>query len=143
MPTAITSTLEPFPTRIVTSSLTNLRLIRSPCFELQILATEPVSNTQVLLRALVRYTSITCISHIPLFTLPSFLSAKYLTSLLAVEALSLRLRSRLGFLLLSSNLLAVLFKVPLFLPFALFLETSGFVNHQHLMLLFDFYLRGF
>ena len=27
-----------------------------------------------------RYTSITCISHIPLFTLPSFLSAKYLGS---------------------------------------------------------------
>src|SRR3954469_23653156 len=73
-----TSTLEPFPTRIVTSSFASVRLIRSPCFELQILATEPVSNTQVLLRALVRYTSITCISHIPLFTLPSFLSAKYL-----------------------------------------------------------------
>src|SRR6187399_843367 len=78
VPTVITSTLEPFPTRIVTSSLANLRLIRSPCFELQILAIELVSNTQVLLRALVRYTSITCISHIPLFTLPSFLSAKYL-----------------------------------------------------------------
>src|SRR3989337_3705133 len=98
VPTAITSTLEPFPTRIVTSSLANLRLIRSPCFELQILATELVSNTQALLRALVRYTSITCISHIPLFTLPSFLSAKYLgqfpllvTSPFAVEALSLRL----------------------------------------------------
>src|SRR3954468_14173897 len=78
VPTAITSTLEPFPTRIVTSSFASVRLIRSPCFELQILAIEPVSNTQVLLRALVRYTSITCISHIPLFTLPSFLSAKYL-----------------------------------------------------------------
>ena len=64
------------------------------------------------------------------------------TSLFAVEALSLRLRSRLGFLLLSSNLLAVLFKVPLLLPFALFLETGGLVNHQNLMLLFDFYLRS-
>ena len=49
VPTAITSTLEPFPTRIVTSSLANLRLICSPCFELQKLATETVSNTQVLL----------------------------------------------------------------------------------------------
>ena len=65
------------------------------------------------------------------------------TSLLAVEALSFRLRSRFGFLLLSSNLLAVLFEVPLLLPFALFLETSGLVDHQHLMLLFDFYLRSF
>ena len=43
------------------------------------------------------------------------------TSPFAVEALSLRLRSRLGLLHLSSNLLAVLFEVPL-LPFALFLK---------------------
>ena len=39
----------------------------------------------------------------------------------AVEALSLRLRSRLGLLHLSSNLLAILLEVPL-LPFALFLK---------------------
>ena len=43
------------------------------------------------------------------------------TSLLAVETLSFRLRSRLGFILLSSNLLAVLLEVPL-LPSALFLK---------------------
>ena len=43
------------------------------------------------------------------------------SSLLAVEALSFRLRYRLGLLHLSSNLLAVLFEVPL-LPFALFLK---------------------
>ena len=43
------------------------------------------------------------------------------TSPFAVEALSLRLRYRLGLLHLSSNLLAVLFEVPL-LPFALFLK---------------------
>ena len=43
------------------------------------------------------------------------------TSPFVVEALSFRLRSRFGFLLLSSNLLAVLFEVPL-LPFALFLK---------------------
>ena len=55
------------------------------------------------------------------------------TSSFAVEALSLKLRSRLGLLHLSSNLLAVRLEVPL-LPFALFLETSGLVNHQHLML---------
>src|SRR5215216_3247604 len=63
------------------------------------------------------------------------------TSPFEVEALSFRLRSRLGLLHLSSNLLAVLLGVPL-LPFALFLETSGLVNHQHLMLLLDFYLRS-
>ena len=40
-------------------------------------------------------------------------------STFAVEALSFRLRSRLGLLPLSSNLLAVLLEVPL-LPFALF-----------------------
>ena len=43
------------------------------------------------------------------------------TSSFAVEALSLRLRSRLGLLHLRSNLLAVLLEVPL-LPFALFLK---------------------
>ena len=43
------------------------------------------------------------------------------TSPFAVEALSLRLRSRLGLLHLSSNLLAVLLEVAL-LPFALFLK---------------------
>ena len=43
------------------------------------------------------------------------------TSPFAVEALSLRLRSRLGLLHLSSNFLAVLLEVPL-LPFALFLK---------------------
>ena len=54
------------------------------------------------------------------------------TSPFAVEALSLRLRTRLGLLHLSSNLLAVLLEVPL-LPSAPFLETSGLVYHQHLM----------
>ena len=43
------------------------------------------------------------------------------TSPFEVEALSFRLRSRLGFFHLSSNLLAILLEVPL-LPFALFLK---------------------
>ena len=55
------------------------------------------------------------------------------TSSFAVEALSLRLRTRLGLLHLSSNLLAVLLEVSL-LPFALFLKLVVFVNHQYLML---------
>ena len=54
------------------------------------------------------------------------------TSPFAVEALSLRLRYRLGLLHLSSNLLAILLEVPL-LSLCPFLETSGLVNHQHLM----------
>ena len=49
------------------------------------------------------------------------------TSPFAVEALSLRLRTRLGLLHLSSNLLAVLLEVPL-LPFALLLKL---VFHTH------------
>ena len=65
------------------------------------------------------------------------------TSPFAVEALSFRLGSRLGLLPGSGNLLAILLEVPLLLPFTLFLETGGFVNHQHLMLLLDFYLRSF
>ena len=64
------------------------------------------------------------------------------TSPFAVEALSLRLRIRLRLLHLSSNLLAVLLEVPL-LSLCPFLETSGLVNHQHLMLFLDFYLHRF
>ena len=60
----------------------------------------------------------------------------------AVEALSFRLRSSFGLLHGSGNLLAILFEVP-FLSLALLLETSGLVNHQHLMLFLDFYLRRF
>ena len=50
-----------------------------------------------------------------------------------VEALSLRLGSSFGILPESDNLLAILLEVP-FLSLALLLETSGLVNHQHLML---------
>ena len=52
---------------------------------------------------------------------------------LAVEALSFRLGSSFGLLPESDNLLAILLEVP-FLSLALLLETSGLVNHQHLML---------
>ena len=46
------------------------------------------------------------------------------TSPFAVEALSLGLRSRLGFLLLSSNLFAVLLEVPLFLKLVVLLTIN-------------------
>src|SRR3954471_14542722 len=58
----------------------------------------------------------------------------------AVEVLSFRLRSSFGLLHGSGNLFAILLEVP-FLSLAPFLETSGLVNHQHLMLFLDFYLR--
>ena len=59
-----------------------------------------------------------------------------------VEALSFRLGSSFGLLHGSGYLLAILLEVP-FLYLALLLETSGLVNHQHLMLFLDFYLRQF
>ena len=60
----------------------------------------------------------------------------------AVEVLSFRLGSSFGLLHGSGNLLAILLEVS-FLSLALLLETSGLVNHQHLMLFLDFYLRRF
>ena len=60
-----------------------------------------------------------------------------------VEALSFRLGSSFGLLHGSRNLLAILLEVPFPSSLALFLETSGLVNHQHLMLFLDFYLRQF
>ena len=60
----------------------------------------------------------------------------------AIEALSFMLRSSFGLLHGSGNLLAILLEVP-FLSLALLLVTSGLVNHQHLMLFLDFYLRQF
>ena len=57
-----------------------------------------------------------------------------------VEALSFRLWSNFGLLHGSDDLHAILLEVPSLCPF---LETSGLVNHQHLMFFLDFYLRRF
>ena len=51
----------------------------------------------------------------------------------AVEAVSFKLGSSFGLLHGSGNLLAIPVEVS-FLSLALLLETSGLVNHQHLML---------
>ena len=59
-----------------------------------------------------------------------------------VEALSFRLGSSFGLLHGSGNSFVVLLEVT-FLSLCPFLETSGLVNHQHLMLFLDFYLRRF
>src|SRR5215216_5591013 len=123
----IVSTLESLPTHIITSPLTNLCLFCNSCFELLILATEPVSNTKGLLmntskshinNMYIKYTFV----HFAILLIRQILGAVPfpVTSPFAVEALSFRLRSRLGLLHLSSNLLAVLLEVPL-LPFTLFL----------------------
>src|SRR5664279_1162866 len=56
-------------------------------------------------------------------------------SALAVKTLSIRLRAGLGPLLRRGNIFAALLEVTIWLAF---LETSGFIDHQHLMLLFYF-----
>ena len=64
------------------------------------------------------------------------------TSSFAIEALSFRLGSSFGLLHGSGNLHDILLEVPFLSP-ALLLETSGLVNHQHLMIFLDFYLYQF
>src|SRR4051812_542867 len=61
------------------------------------------------------------------------------TSSLAIKALSFWLGSRLGFLHGRGNSFTTLLGVTL-LTLAVFLETSGFIDHQHLMLFLDFKL---
>ena len=82
--------------------------------------------------------------HLAILLIRQILGAVLLpvSSPLALEALSFRLGSRLGFLRGSDNLLVILLEVPL-LSLCPLLETSGLINHQHLMLFLDFYLRRF
>ena len=61
----------------------------------------------------------------------------------AVEELSVRLKSSLGRRHGSGNLLVILLEVTFIFLCPFFLETSGLVNHQNLMLFLDFYLRRF
>ena len=124
----ISSTLEKLPTHIVTSPLASLRLVRSFCFKSPIIATELVSNTQVLPGVLVRYTLITRIY----FEVASLLIYHAfgviplpVTVPLTIEALSLGFGFNLGFLHWSGNWFAI-HEVSL-LALAL-LETSGLVK---------------
>ena len=144
----ILSTLESHPTHIVTSPSTSLCSFCNSCFELIIIATEPVSNTQGLLWTLVKYTSITCISYILLFNLPSFLSAKYLGQfrfqwLLCSRGTQFQAWVQLWASSWEQQLACYSYLKFLFLFLCPFLETSGLVNHQHLMLFLDFYLHRF
>ena len=132
----ILSTLESLPTHIITLPSTSLCLFCNSRFELLLLATEPVSNTEgfsintskVHINNLyIKYTFV----HFAILLIHQIVGVVPLpvTNPFAVEALSLRLRTRLGLLHLSSNSLAVLLEVPL-LPFALFLKlvVSSTIN---------------
>ena len=143
----ILSTLESLPTHIVTSPLTSLCLFCNSYFELLLLATEPVSNTDCLntskvhiSKIYIKYTFV----HFAILLIRQVSRAVRLqvTISFAVEALRFRLGSSFGLLHGSGNLLAIILEVP-FLSLALLPETSGLVNHQHLMLFLDFYLRRF
>ena len=110
------------------------------------LATEPVSNTLVLLGVLVKYTSISYISNILLSTLPAFLSTKHLGQLRLSDrsphnrSTQSRAWVQSGASSLVQQLLCRFTKYP-FQPLP-FLKLSGFTNHQLLMLLLDFYFRS-
>ena len=132
----IISILELLPTHIVTSPFTSLCLICNSRFELLLLATEPVSkyrrvaiNTSKvhINNMYIQYTFV----HFAILLIHQIVGVVPLpvTSPFVVEALSLRLRTRLRLLHLSSNLLAILLEVPL-LPFALFLKlvVSSTIN---------------
>ena len=145
----IISILEPLPTHIVTSPLTSLCLFCNSRFELLILATEPVSNTEGfsintskvhINNMYLKYSFV----HFAILLIRQVSKAVPLpvTIFFAVEALSFSLGSSFGLLHGNGNLLAILLEVA-FLSLTLFLETSGLVNHQHLMLFLDFYLHRF
>src|SRR5215216_135675 len=100
----IVSTLETLPTHIVTLPLTSLCAFCNSCFELLILATELVSNTEGLLmntskvhinNLYIKYTFV----HFDILLVCQIFGVVPLpvTIPFAVEALSFRLRSSFGF----------------------------------------------
>ena len=111
----ISSTLETLPTHIVISPLASLRLVRRFCFKSPIIATEPVSNTQVLPRVLVRYTLITRIyfevARLLIYHAFGVIPLP-VTVPFTIEALSLGFGFNLGFLHLSGNWFAIHMKFP-------------------------------
>ena len=142
----ITSTLETLPTHIVISPLASLRLFRSFYFELLTLSNRTgiyypgatrstskvhnnimyIQNTSVDLASLLIYQ----VSRVVLLQWPFPSLQKHLVS---------GLGSTLGFFTRAATDLS--FHEVSLLSLAL-LETSGFTNHQQLMLLLDFYFRG-
>ena len=125
----IISILEPLPTHIVTSPLTSFWSFCNSRFELLLLATELVSNTEGFAintskvhinNMYIKYTFV----HYTILLIRQVSRAVPLpvTISFAVEALSSRLRSSFGLLHGSSNLLAILIWSSSFFPFALFLK---------------------
>ena len=144
----IISILEPLPTHIVTSPLTSLCLFCNSCFELLIFSNRTsikysgatASSSKVHINNMyIIYTFV----HLAILLIRQMFGAVPLlvTISFAVEALTFRLGSSFG-LLGVATCFPFFSKFPFF-PFALLLETSGLVNHQHLMLFLDFYLRRF
>ena len=136
----IISILELLPTHIFTSPSTSFYSFCNSHFELLLLATELVSNTEGFAtntskvhinKMYIKYTFV----HFAILLIRQVSRAVPLplTISFAVEALSFWLGSSFGLLHGSGNLLAILLEVP-FLSLALLLETSGLVNHQHFML---------
>ena len=124
----IISILELLPTHIVTSPFTSLCLFCNSVFELLLFSNwtsikywgVAINTSKVHINNMyIKYTFV----HFAILLIRQILGVVLLpvTSPFAVEALSLRLRSRLGLRHLSINLLAVLLEVP-FYPFALFLK---------------------
>ena len=145
----IISILELLPTHIVTSPSTSLYLFRNSCFELLIFSNRTsikyswatINTSKVHINNMyIKYTLV----HFAILLIHQIFRVFPLqvTISFAVEALRFRLWSSFGILHGSDNLLAILLEVP-FLFLSLFLETSGLVNHQHLMLFLDFYLHRF
>src|SRR5918994_423323 len=123
----IISILEPLPTHIVTSPLTSLCSFCNFRFELLILATELVSNTEGLpintskVHINILYIKYTFVHFAILLIRQIFGVVPLLVTIpFAVEALSFRLRSIFWLLHGSGNLLAIFLKVP-FLSLALLL----------------------
>ena len=143
----IISILEPLPTHSVTSPSTSLCLFCNSWFELLIFSNRTsikylgatINTSKAHINNLyIKYTLV----HFAILLIHQIFRVFPLlvTISFAVEALSFSLRSNFGLPHGSDNLLAILLDVP-FLSLCPFLETSGLVNHQHLMLFLDFYLR--
>jgi hypothetical protein len=64
------------------------------------------------------------------------------TLVLAIEALSVRLRSRLELLLSRGNMLAAAFLEGSLCTLSV-LEASGLIDHQHMIIFLDIHLRSF
>ena len=142
----ITSTLETLPTHIVISLLASLRLFRSFYFELLTLSNRTGiqypgatrSTSKVHINTMyIQYTS-TDLASLLIYQVSRVILLQWLFPLLQKHLVS-GLVSTLGFFIRAATDLP--FHEVSLLALAL-LETSGFTNHQQLMLLLDFYFCG-